>query len=93
MLMYLIFIENVVIMYNIKLYKSIISNIYYMNNFEKMSSEEKTQEEKKEQDQEEEQTMKKPEYFDTDSGSLMTEEEHKEKIRQKMEDPFGDAAK
>ncbi|GEM_PF-5008690 len=37
--------------------------------------------------------MKSPEYFDPDSNSYITKEEHDKKIKEKLEDPFGDASK
>jgi len=37
--------------------------------------------------------MKSPEFFDVASNSYITKEEHDQKIKEKLEDPFGDASK
>lgn len=37
--------------------------------------------------------MRSPEYFDAGSNSYITKEEHEKKIKEKLEDPFGDASK
>ncbi len=44
-------------------------------------------------EEEGEHEMKSPEYFDPSSNSYITKEEHDRKIKEKLEDPFGDASK